>query len=435
MYSRYQGIDDANSAIKEYSNQLADLKSELSKTSSAIELVIKEREASRMQLACGLLTSNTEQDVSVVSNEIGAIHLKIKHGELRNELERDNSLLNKTKNNELYINRETYLHPVAGSITKPLQETKQLLIEIESSIKKLEVAPHFDWVKREIRSDSGFLSLIKALVTLNFLYKNKRLKSCKAKIGNLPDAMDKHDELLQHKKDTLVGIDTLEQQKKPIIDAINLVEELTEKTINFDKLSLNILRDVVAEHFNGCDLKQILSTIREDAKILLSKLDALRNKEKHLLDIKIHIESEISDRQQRQSKIQNVLYKWQRSNKSYLSGDKSKWLKDTPSGCRNRTNRFIDSYSDNRHHISSYNDYNGYNSAFCTGLMFSSFAVFSSDSDLDNYVSREIYSEHSELMDSGEEVLEGSELLSTIESDMLEENVMESDMIDEVDAS
>ena len=436
MYSRRQGISDAQSAIDEYDSQITDLSKELSLTISSINNVVEQREATRHQLSYGLLTTSNPDDVSKVANEIGAIHLNSKQQELFKQLESDQKLLNKTLSSDLYINRDDYLHPVTGKLTKALKENNLLLSEINDSITILENAPHFKWVKRELQKKKSLWNSLMSVITFKYFYKEKRLRLCRSAVGNLLDAVDKHDELIKHKSDTLQGIDTLEQQKKPIIDAINLVEKLTNDIERFDDLSLNTLRDVISNHFIDCDLKQIILTIRDDAKVLLSKLDALKNKEKHFKDIKTHIESEIADRQERKNKIQTVLSKWRRSNKTFLSGNKTKWLVDTPAGARNRTNRFRDSYSDNRYYINRYEDYNGYSSAFCTGLMFSSFAVFASGYDVDNHVAREVYSEHSEiaeLADSGEDILEGHALSEAMESIEVEAGV--DDAIDSMDAS
>jgi len=275
------------------------------------------------------------------------------------------------------------------------------------------------------------------LITFSFVYKSKRFNKCKAVVGDLTDAFNKHDELIANEIKIKEFIEQLFKEKKPIDDVIQLVKELSYTIANHEKHALTKLRNIIAEHFKDAELKDILKMIREDAKILVSKLDALNKKEQHIGDIKKHIESEISDRQNRLQKIRTVLSKWKRSSKANLSGDKSKWLKDTPAGCRKRTNRFVQGYSTNRDSIYSYNDYNGYNSALCTGLLFSSFAVFASDQSVDNYVAQEIYSEYEELSDlvlEGEGILEGSDLDNVLLDDEIGLDESESG-IDSEDAS
>jgi hypothetical protein len=436
MYLKTQGVSDATSAINEYNCQIESLNGELSATSQTLHDVNCDYEKTLQQLASGLLTTYSEDEVSNVANETGAIHLKTKYFELKDELERDKSLLTATADGELYQNREKYLDPLVGTISKPLAENESNLKNIDQIIDELESAPHFHWVKSSLRKPQRNWASIWSILNLSFLYKKKRFNECEDQVGELSTAFDKHDEFLTLKKETAELIEALEAQKKPVVEAVELVDFLSGKIDAFEATSLITLRSLIAGHFKECDLRLLLDTIRPDAKILLSKLDALMNKKKHLEDIASHAKSEISDRESRRDKISYVLLKWKRSSRSQLSGDKTKWLVDTPAGCRRRTTRFVNSYSDNRHCIHVYSDYNGYSNLFTTGLLFASFSVFANDGNVDSYVAREVYSEIGELAETDAEVISDGELAGIIESDSLEDlDISEPEAFDEADAS
>jgi len=417
MYSKSQGISDAKSAISEYDVQIQQLNSQENGIKLSLTTVSKQSEDTRQQLACGLLQHPTQEAVSHVSSEIGAIHIPSKLSALEKDLETNNTRLDALKQHEHFIRNKELVDPIVGVISVSIRKNKDLLTEIKSAILNLESAPHFIWVKQNINNPSGLFNTLKSWFTFSFMYRNKRLAECESSIGNLHEAVNKHDEFKVHETDTLHALDDLEYQHNSIRSHMQQINTLTDYNSNFDTNSLAVLRNIVASHIEYCDLKQIIQTIREDAKILVSKLEALKQKERNLSDMLDHCRNEITDRLNRQNKIRNVLSKWRRSKQYYLSSDKSKWLIETPLGSKKRTTRFCNTYSSNCNSITNYNDYNGYNSAFITGLGFSSLALFTLGSIDDSYASGEIYSEHQELSDYSGEILEGQSLIDITSSD------------------
>ncbi len=412
MYSKRQGIQDAQSAIQEYDNQINDLKKEKSETNKKSLLICGQIEETTSQLASGLLDNIKLENIAAVAKEIGAIHLITEFNLQHFKLENNKSKLSNLLSHKFHTEHENLMHPVAGTLTKSLKENIELLDSIKESISKLESSPHFKWVVNNIQEPKTFWGRVANVFSSGFFNSKKRFAECQKEVGDLKTAVNQYHELIKHKVNAKKSLEDV----KKSIDDVNKhtkIINITEGCISdFDKNTLDILHSTISSHISGCELKAIIPTIRDDAKVLVSKIDALKNKSKHLDDILSHISSEISDRQDRLQKIRTVLSKWKRSKKSYLSGDKSKWLIDTPKGCKKRTSRFIGSYSSTRSSICDYDDYFAYSAAFCTGLVFSSFLIFQLSDVVDSYVTNEVFSELDELSNFDGDMLSDSDLMS-----------------------
>ncbi|OES24197.1 hypothetical protein [Alteromonas macleodii] len=432
-YTKQQGISDARAAIDTYQSQITQFKGQISETQTASAEIKKELHAACQQLAAALVTSTDAETVNALATEISAITLPQVLASCNAALNDNQAEYDQLSSAEAIVNQTRLLDPLVGTLVKAESENAELLTQADKIIMDYDIAPHFTWVKADAQGKRGVMGGIVDVLTLKFLFRNKYREECQAAVGDLNDAFSRYDDLIS-KLPQLAELDR--QAKQALQDATEQVKrhgDLAKAITDFDQNTKNALIDAVTEHFESVDVAMIMKNIRTDAQVLLAKIAALSKKMEHFDDIVQKCRAEIIDRENRQGKIQTVLSKWSRSSKYYLSGDKTKWLVDTPRSCGVKTNRFCSAYSDQVIHIHRYDDYNSFSNLMLTGMAFSSFQAFAADTQVDSYVANQTFSEHQALAElPPEEVADVDAVLEDAEADMLDG---EPEALDEGDES
>lgn len=193
----------------------------------------------------------------------------------------------------------------------------------------------------------------------------------------------------------------------------------TDEALNvFDKTMETKITEAIVSHLEFCNLSLINQKIREEAKIILAKADALQKKRRHIDDMTDFLHKEVRDRESRRMKILTVRDKWQKSSRTFLSSNKSKWLLKVPKSWSTKTKKTCEYNHKLADSISGFDNYNRYNRAFSKALPFSSVLLFCADENIQQALKLEIFSEVSEVEEMSE--TEGVEVLD-IETVMDEE--------------
>ncbi|MGF1723738.1 hypothetical protein [Photobacterium nomapromontoriensis] len=420
IYTRKRGMKDAQDAISSYTSQIDQLNQQMVQINSSLDEIMKDMGDTRLNLAHGLLTDISEQSVGGIAQEVGAIHLPGELKKCHKENVRNQARIDEIAGTEEFINSESLIHPIVGKLTADEKEYQQIIASFNESILRWEQAPHFLWIKKDIHRGSSFFDKVVDAISFAWVGRGRKYAKCEAVVGELITAFNDYDD----KKVELDNIQSLNTDLSCRITAIKeLVKEhetLSEIVTNFESIALDSLHTTLASHFYSADLGLMKDSIRKEAIPMLAKLEALRKKKQHLSDQKESCKNEISDRENRRYKVESVLMKWRRSSRFALSSNKSNWLVDIPNNCQNRTNRFCSSYASQRDIIVQYQDYNSFSKLFITGMMFSSFAVFASGHQVDNYVVNQVYSEVPELADMPEDMVLDAAAASTVMNESVE---------------
>ncbi len=432
-YTKQQGIKDARAAIETYQSQIEQFNAQISETQQASAEVKQELHAACQQLATALVSSIDAEDISALAKEISAISLPNVLSSCYETLNKNQEEYEQLSLADVVVNQSRLLDPLVGILVIAERESAKLLAQTDKILTDYEIAPHFSWVKADIQGKRGMVGRIADVLTLKFLLRRKYHEECQATVGDLNDAISRYDDL-ENQLPQLAELDR--QAKQKLQEAKVTVQRHVDLAIaiaDFDINTRNALIDAVTEHFKTVDVAMLMQNIRADAQVLLAKIAALVKKMEHFDDIIQKCRGEIIDRENRQGKIQVVLSKWSRSSKYYLSGDKTKWLVDTPNNCSVKTNRFCSAYSDQVTHIHRYDDYGSFSNLMLTGLAFSSFQAFASDSQIDSYVASQTFSEHETLAElPAEAVADVEAVLEDAETDMFD---VEPEALDEGDES
>lgn len=434
MYSRRQGISDATDAIESFKRQIAQLKQEEEDIEQKIAAIKDEKTQASQQLARGLLTDLSEQGVFELGVETGALHLRPLWQQIHQEREQWQARSHEIEQDPLFINAEQYLHPELGEWTRANNEYLELLNGTQETLDHFTNTKHFLWLKADSERPDSFGKRLHSLFTFAWLTRGRRYQHCQQALGDLPSAFYDYDQAQANYKELEAK---QQQQQKQIDDLQALLDEhetLQQKLNQFPELLRARLQQELAEYLQTMDYQQIKDNIRPEAQILLSKLDALDKKIQHLSDQQESVQAEINNRQQRAEKILSVLYKWDRSNSWMLSGDKTKWLVDTTNNCARRTDRFCSAYRTQREAIVGFNNYQSYAPLFATGLVFSSFALFAADTQVDNYVAQQTYSEFQDIDQAPDDAVIDNAQMQDIIDDQ-DDTVMDDSTNDDTDMS
>jgi prefoldin subunit 5 len=262
------------------------------------------------------------------------------------------------ESDEDFANRK-FMPDILRQDKRSVLDSVQLLRDQKSRLIQLEGYKEFS--KEEILDEGFFGSTWNSISGKNsrrveFLKSAGRiLNSNFGSVQYLQNAEKELDLNIRTFEDSIQAIDTrysrLEYKIKEHANLSNFLE-------SFDQDSLNKAREVVAGFFGRCqDLVTLRNQFQGTLKINITTLHAQNQKIEVFTSQIQRLKKEQNEIESVKNKISGVVSKWRRSSKSYVNGDKTKWLVDAPASRAKRLARLTSSSRTIYHSSYGYNDY------------------------------------------------------------------------------
>jgi hypothetical protein len=142
--------------------------------------------------------------------------------------------------------------------------------------------------------------------------------------------------------------------------------------------SLEALRAELRQFLGRCeDFASIRERAGEGARVAVTSIIAMQEKEKYLQNMADYLRGEVLQRQQQANKIDSVAHKWSRNPGKRMSADKSGWLVAGPARKAQSTRRTVTHIHTMRSGIVGFDDYYAYDRMLDVGTAFIAWDVFS----------------------------------------------------------
>ena len=133
---------------------------------------------------------------------------------------------------------------------------------------------------------------------------------------------------------------------------------------NYEQELLKTVRLDLAANIAALETDYLRDNFPEGCRLYVGQLHALEQKAKYLTNAMEGVQQQVTDRQQRIEKIEQVQSKWKRSSRHQLSGDKSNWLVNVPKMKQQSTRRYTSKCGGVRDSIVSYEHYDDYSNHY-----------------------------------------------------------------------
>jgi hypothetical protein len=362
MVSKYEAISQAESAISQYTDQIRSIAILISEINSAKTDCISQKNSAIQDIVNSILST---LNGNVVANvlELTGIDLNSIINSRQKLLSDYNFALAIIESTAEYINSSSEFDSM--QIDKEIEVSNQdslsnklNLIKSNSSFK--EVFATLD--KRQ----SKFVGLLNRINGNYVRFENFFVFATEIFGKSITDVQELNlaiDELQADIDIFQTSINAINTRRSNLENLCNQAATAKAYIDSFDTETLECCKNELKSYFSRCqDLLELRKNpnFTSNQKIMVTTIYSLVQKVE-LFDLQIqNLSKEERDIQQVSSKISNVKSKWRRSSKSYINGDKSKWLVEGPKNRQKRVTRLTT--SSRTVYSSSYlfNDYNAY---------------------------------------------------------------------------
>jgi DNA repair exonuclease SbcCD ATPase subunit len=352
-YSRRQGIEDAQAAIEDYDGQIAALSEEKQKVDSAAAAATDGIAEAHGAIAGSLLTNASAEAVSGADAVLGGSVVATRHNELQAELEQINAELAELEQREGFADRVELLGD-NGVLVADVADAESSLAALQEDLA---------WLRDNPAPESGMLAGASDWITGSKKKRNLLLPKVLGEFG--VSRLDRIAEMEEAANAAVVDAESAVQAAKDELSALEQAvarhAELSARRDSFDATVFNELQTLVVSTLSGMNLADLQSRLSEeqaeDLKLHIGKAAALDSKVDLYRQLSSSLQNDINDREQRKSGIAKVLPKWRRSRKSYLSSDKSKWLREIPQAQWDKTRTRVGYYDRTYDSIDLFDDW------------------------------------------------------------------------------
>jgi hypothetical protein len=378
-YTTRQGLTDADFALKSYSNQQVMIKNEITEITTNRKNILSDIKNVINNIASAAIIDTNKTTLSLLEDEFKIPFLLSSLSEIENKIV---SLVKRKKEVEAmddFINKDSLINNSIGKYIIEMEKSSKFISEIEEQIEKFNT-PEYKWLLNDKEKTktrlTAFLDKItgtskKRKENEDKLYQNlliRNIDDAETKLLELNNLLDNEitsNNLIHGKIDKIKSIET---EFNVIIEKIEKIKSTTPE----------LLHGLLFNHLSRIDLSLIHPTVRDSFQISISGIIAMKHKVEYLEKIENFLKNELKDIEKRMDAIRNVSFKWRRSKKTYLKGDKSKWLREVPvlkhSSVIKKT-LLCHKMSDS---VCSFSDYSMFDKVILSGASIASFSIFAS---------------------------------------------------------
>ena len=379
-----QAAAAAREAVQSYRQQASELAAERVEVENDLLKVRDRIEHAIADLAAALLPDASDETVAHAGQATGAAHLPGMLRDLRAEHEKDVRRLDEIEREPEFIDRDLLLSPNSGTLAVPLAEAQGFARDIAPRVKRYEADAAFRAVlAREGKTTSPAARLLGRIFLVGFVVEWMR-NSAHAKVLRTYGVSTPGEAIANYRaeKDSLK---TWQAEAARLIGEVERVQalvrehdEVRERIDAFPAESLKALRGELVEYLERCeDFAGIRERAGESAKVAVTSILAMEEKEKYLENMADFLRNEMLQRQQQANKIESVGRKWANNPGKRMSADKSGWLIAGPARKLQSTRRTVTHIHTMRYGIVEFDDYYAYDRMMDAGTAFLAWDVFS----------------------------------------------------------
>jgi hypothetical protein len=380
-----QAAAAAREAVQSYRRQAEEIAGERAAVETDLDTVRTHLAEARADLAAAFLPDAGDEAVAHAVQATGAAHLTGLLHDLRAAHERDVQMLARLEGEPEYIDRDLLLSANSGTLAVPLAEAQGFVRDLEPRVKRFEKDASFQLVLRSEgkKPASPAMRLLGRILLVGFVWEWTR-RSAEASVLKTYGVSTTGEAVAQYRQEK-ESLKTWQGEAARLQGEVDRVRGLVKdhdgaraRIEGFPADSLAALRAELRQYLDRCeDFAGIRERAGEGARVAVTSIIAMQEKEKYLRNMSDYLRGEVLQRQQQANKIDSVGRKWARNPGKRMSADKSGWLVTGPARKAESTRRTVTHIHTMRSGIVGYDDYYAYDRMLDVGTAFLAWDVFS----------------------------------------------------------